>query len=207
MVAGGFFFLRALVQTLIGWGPAGVLVLAAVDSAGIPIPGGVDALLILLGAANPGIAYIAAMAAVFGSAVGCMILFYMARKGGRLYLDARTNSGRPARFRAWFLRYGMLTVFIPALLPIPLPLKVFVLSAGALGVRPSTFLLVVLVARVPRYLGLAFLGAKLGEHSVDYLKQNVWQLLGLAAALFVVLYIAIRIMDRIRNGGMAEQTS
>jgi membrane protein DedA with SNARE-associated domain len=109
--------------------------------------------------------------------------------------------------RAWFLRYGLLTVFIPAVLPIPLPLKVFVLSAGALGVRPSTFLLVVLAARAPRYLGLAFLGAKLGGNSADYLKQHMWHLLGLAVALFVVLYAAMLLAGRYRSGRMAENPS
>lgn len=204
MGAGGFSFLRAFVQTLAGWGPAGIFALALLDSAGIPLPGGVDIFLIVLGASSPGAACAAALAAVAGSAIGCMILFSAARKGGQAYLDSRTASGRPAKLRAWFLRYGLLTVFIPAVLPIPLPLKVFVLSAGALGVRPATFLLVVLAARAPRYLGLALLGAKLGEGSADYLKQHMWHLLALAGVLFIVLYAALRFAGRDRSGRMTE---
>ncbi len=43
---------------------------------------------------------------------GNYILFAIARKGGRAYLDARTKAGRAAKFREWFQRYGLLTVFI-----------------------------------------------------------------------------------------------
>lgn len=199
--------MRAIVQTLTGWGAAGVFILAALDSAGIPIPGGVDALLVVLAAAAPAMAYFDAAAAIVGSAIGSMFLFYLARKGGQRYLDARTASGRAATFRAWFRRYGLLTVFIPAVLPIPLPLKVFVLSAGALGVRPATFLGVILAARLPRYLGLAYLGAKVGENSLDYLRQHAWHLAAIAAALFVVLYLALRVADRIRGGRLAAEPS
>ncbi len=184
-----------------------MFLLAALDSAGIPIPGGVDALLVVLAAAAPAGAYFGAAAAIVGSAIGSMFLFYLARKGGERYLEARTASGRAARFRIWFQRYGLLTVFIPGILPVPLPLKVFVLSAGALGVRPAAFLAVILAARVPRYLGLAYLGAKVGENSLEYLKQHAWHLAAIAAALFAVLYLALRVADRIRGGRLAAEPS
>ena len=76
-------------------------------------------------------------------------------------LPAQNQSG-VRRFRAWFERYGLVTVFVPALLPIPMPLKLFVVSAGALqtGIRP--FLLVVVLARVLRFFSEAWLGVKLG---------------------------------------------
>jgi membrane protein DedA with SNARE-associated domain len=182
------------------WGPPGLFLLAILDSAGIPLPSTVDLSIVYLAAKDPGRAYISAAIAVAGSAVGCMILYFIARKGGELYLDVRTATGMPARFRNWFLRYGLATVFVPGLVPIvPLPMKVFVLSAGALGVRPLTFLLVVLAARIPRYVGLAYLGTKLGEHSLDYLKQHAWYLLGLAVLLLLMIVVILRISDYYRN--------
>ncbi|MCX6619690.1 MAG: VTT domain-containing protein [Acidobacteria bacterium] len=182
------------------WGPAGLFLLAVLDSAGIPLPSSVDFLIVYLAAKDPGRAYLSAAIAVSGSAIGCMMLFFIARKGGQLYLDVRTATGWPARFRRWFLRYGLATVFIPGVVPIlPLPLKVFVLSAGALGVRPLTFLLVVLAARIPRYVGLAYLGTKLGEHSLDYLRQHMWHLLGFALLLLLLTVAMLRISDHYRN--------
>ena len=174
-------------------GPAGAFLLAVLDSAGIPLPTGVDLMLILTAITNPGLGWLTAALAIFGSAIGCMILFFIARKGGRVYLERHAHSPRAMRFRQWFDRYGLLTVFIPVLVPIPLPVKVFVLSAGALGVRPRSFLLTVLAGRIPRYLGLAYLGMQLGENSMPWLKAHTWHLTGVAVALFAGLYIAIRI--------------
>lgn len=179
------------------WGPPGLFLLAVLDSAGIPLPSGVDVLIVFLAAKNPGMAYTAAAVAICGSLLGCMFLFFLARKGGELYLDKRTSSGMAARFRGWFQRYGLATVFVPGVVPIvPLPMKVFVLSAGALGVRPLAFLLVVLAARIPRYLVLAYLGAKLGEHSLAYLRLHIWHLVGLAAMLLVLIIVVLRISRR-----------
>lgn len=167
--------------------------LAVLDSAGIPLPAAVDALVLVLAAANPGLAWLNGGLAVAGSLAGCLILFGIARRGGRMYLDERTRTGRAARFRAWFQQYGLVTIFVPAVVPIaPLPLKVFVISAGALGVRTSWFVLVVLAARLVRYFGLAFLGAQVGEHSLGYLKQHAWHLVGVALLMGGLLFLLVR---------------
>jgi membrane protein DedA with SNARE-associated domain len=92
----------------------------------------------------------------------------------------------------------MITVFIPALLPIPLPLKVFILSAGALGVKPWTFAGVVLAARTPRYFGLAWLGAKLGHNSAAWLKDHSKELLLAAALLAAALFLLVKLAGRRR---------
>jgi membrane protein YqaA with SNARE-associated domain len=168
-----------------------LFVLALIDSAGVPLPAGVDALVLTLAAVNPSLAITSAGFATAGSALGCLILFYVGRKGGERYLNARTQGGKARRLRAWFQRYGMATVFVSALSPIPLPTKVFVLSAGALGVRPILFLLVVLAARIPRYLGLAYLGSQLGADSGAWLRAHGWHLAGAAVALYALLYLVI----------------
>ena len=191
--------MHSIVQTLIAWGLPGLFLLALVDSTGVPLPVGVDALVIALAALRPATAYIAAALATLGSAAGCMVLFYIARKGGQRYLDARTQTGKARILRAWFQRYGLLTVFVPALLPIPpLPTKVFVLSAGALGVRPGIFLLVVLAARIPRYFGLAYLGSKLGAQSMTWLRGHAWQLAVAAIAVAACTLLLIRFANRSR---------
>jgi membrane protein DedA with SNARE-associated domain len=190
--------MHKLVTRLLAAGPPGVFLLAVLDSAGIPLPGGVDALLVVVSAASPRVAYTSAILAVAGSLIGSMILFWLARKGGELYLERHTLSARGQRFRRWFQHYGLLTVFIPALLPIPLPLKIFVISAGALAVPPLRFLLVVALARVPRYLGLAYLGSQLGVDAMTYLRSHVWHLLAFALALFAFLYLLVILADRRR---------
>ena len=87
-------FLRSLAGTLLSWGPPGIFVLALVDSAGIPIPEGTDALLLVIAATNPATGYLCAALATAGSAIGQMFLYYVGRKGGEAYLDRHTRAGR-----------------------------------------------------------------------------------------------------------------
>jgi len=187
-----------LIEALVAFGPVGLFFLAFIDSLGIPVAAGMDALLILIAVKAPGQAFPAALLAVLGSLAGNAALFTIARRGGRKYLGRSGNPERVERFRAWFERYGLVTVFVPALLPIPMPLKLFVVSAGALqtGIRP--FLVVVTVARVLRFFSEAWLGITLGQKSGAYLKAHSWHFVGAAVLLFVALYFLIRLNDHWR---------
>jgi membrane protein YqaA with SNARE-associated domain len=190
--------LQKLSEALLAWGPWGVLLLGFIDSAGIPVATGMDALIILIGIERPAEAHFAALMAVVGSVGGNISLFLAARRGGRRFANA--DSGKRAhRFRLWFYRYGLVTVFIPALLPIPLPLKVFVISAGALRVPLATFVTVILLARVPRYFGEAYLAVQLGKESTRYLKEHAWHLLAFAAALFLFLMLCLKLVAKYRR--------
>jgi membrane protein DedA with SNARE-associated domain len=191
--------IRAIGNVLLSWGPWGILLLAVADSAGIPIPEGVDALIVYLGMRDPRAGYLSAGLAVAGSVAGSLFLFYLGRKGGEAYLDARTQTGWPKRFCRWFHHYGEITILIPALIPAPLPLKIFVLSAGALGMNRVHFILVLLAARIPRYFGLAYLAAQLGTEPLVYLKKHMLQLLLLSIALFLFLIFLVKLKDWFRK--------
>ncbi|MDP8980424.1 MAG: VTT domain-containing protein [Acidobacteriota bacterium] len=191
--------MKGLVEWLRALGPLGVFLLAILDGAGVPLVGGVDALLVWVAVTIPAAAYISAAAAIAGSTIGSVFLFLLARKGGETYLSRYTSTPRGTRLRNWFLEYGLLTAFVPALIPIPMPMKIFVLSAGAMGVRPWRFMIVVIAARIPRYFFLAWLGLQLGKETLPYLKHHVWQLCAVAAGLFVVLYLGIKFIDRRRK--------
>ena len=97
------------------------------------------------------------------------------------------------RLRGWFQVYGLVTVFIPAFLPIPgLPLKIFVLSAGALGVSPLRFLLLILTARIPRYFGLAWLGSHFGSETMPWIKSHGGTLAVLGLIVAAVMSLAMK---------------
>jgi membrane protein YqaA with SNARE-associated domain len=134
--------------------------------------GGVDALLIAVATLEPTQAYISAICAVAGSLIGSLILFSIARKGGHMLLAKHTSHGTGLRLRNWFERYGLLTVFIPALSPLPMPLKIPVFCAGALEVRTRSFVTVILLARVIRYFALALLGQRYGRYTFTFLKAH-----------------------------------
>ena len=192
-------FITSLAATLVAWGPLGVFVLAILDSAGVPLVSSVDGLVILLAVQSPGSAYITAALAVVGSLIGSLILFWIARRGGEAYFEHHSQTRRGARMKGWFLEYGLLTVFVPALVPIPMPMKLFVVAAGAFEVNPLVFAGVLTIARVPRYFALAWLGKKLGPDTLPYLRHHVWQLLAFSVFLFFVLYLVIKFIDRRRK--------
>ena len=102
----------------------------------------------------------------------------------------------PQKFRKWFHRYGLVTVFIPALVPIPLPLKVFVISAGLFHTPFRKFLAVILTARVLRYFSLAYLGMRIGGDGSAFLKSNIWNLVAVSVTLTLALYALVRFNDR-----------
>lgn len=158
--------------------------------------GGVDALLVAIAANQPQHAYVAACCAILGSLAGSLVLFFIARKGGEVLLMKHVASRTGARLHLWFQRYGLITVFIPAISPFPLPMKIPVFCAGALQVRWAYFSVVVLAARSIRYLALAYLGERYGYQTFAYLKSHAWQAALGALALALAAAIALRMFQR-----------
>ena len=202
-------------DALKAYGPWGVFALSLLDSAGVPIPAAMDFLLLGIGWESPDHAYFAALLATLGSVFGNIGLFWAARGGGRRWgrhfsaafgkvrslrrswVRAVPEPEKPQRFRAWFHRYGLVTVFIPAMFPIiPLPLKVFVISAGVLHARFGKFLAVILLARIIRYFGLAYLGIQLGGNARYFLQHNTFAITGAAVGVALGLILLIKLNDR-----------
>lgn len=190
-------------DVLVSWGPVGLLILAALENAGPPTPGGTDIVLLILAAARPADAMLCAGLATLGSLIGSTIFYEVLRRGGEKLLVKYTSSGRGARFRGWAKRYGLVTVFVSALVPAPfLPFKLFVACEATMGVSRTRFLLVLVAARIPRYLALAYLGQQLGERDSEaWLKSHFWSLLGLAALIGLVSYLLVRRAERGRVAG------
>ena len=191
--------MKHFLETLVSWGPLGLFVLASLDSSGIPVPAAVDVLLLAISAKNPGQAYFTALLTIIGSVAGCMFLFFAARKGGQAYLY-RHPSVNTVRFREWFERYGLATVFVTTLVPfIPTPTKAFVISAGVLGVSPRMFFVSVLLGRVLHYFGLAYLGIQMGDGAGAYLKSHGWYLAAFAVGLCAALFLVLKVSERMRT--------
>ncbi len=191
-------FFHHVVDTLLAWGPYGLLVLSILDSVGLPVVGGVDGLLIAVATTRPSQAYLAASCAIVGSVVGSLILFSIARKGGEMLLARYISSRRGARLHLWFQRYGLVTVFVPALSPLPLPMKIPVFCAGALNVRLAYFVFVLLTARVIRYVALAYLGQHYGRSSAQFLLKHGVLLGSIALCLAIVVAVGLRFYQRHR---------
>jgi membrane protein YqaA with SNARE-associated domain len=181
---------------LVAWGPHGLFVLAILDSAGLPVVGGVDFLLITIAMNTPNYAYLAAIYAIVGSLAGSLILFGIARKGGEAFLAKQLSSPNGRRLHGWFEQYGLVTVFIPAVSPLPMPMKIPVFCAGALEVHWSYFTGVVLAARTIRYFALAYLGMRYGSATFLFLRKHLVEVGVIALILAGIAVLVIRIARR-----------
>lgn len=186
-------------SVLLSWGPHGLFVLAILDSAGLPVVGGVDLLLITVSMNTPQYAFLAAIYAILGSLAGSLILFGIARKGGEAFLAKQLSSRRGKRLHLWFEQYGLVTVFIPALSPIPMPMKIPVFCAGALEVHWSYFIGVVLAARAIRYFGLAYLGMRYGSQTFLWIQKHLLEIGIIILILAGGIIVTLRLVRRARR--------
>lgn len=173
-------------------GPWGIFLVALSDSAFIPMPQGVDALLIAQAIASPSTAYLAAGLAVVGSIIGSLILYSIARRGGRMLLEKKASSGGVARMQRLIEKYDALVLLLPAMIPLPLPMKLFVIAAGVFQMKVARFVAVIAFARVVRYFGVVFLALRYGEQTTAFLKENTLLGLGIAVAIIAVFLVVHR---------------
>jgi membrane protein YqaA with SNARE-associated domain len=176
-------------------GGPGLFLLAFLDSAFIPIPEGVDILVIVMSIRHPERMPLYAGLATLGSVAGCYVLFLLGRKGGEAFMRKRLSAATVDRTLARFQKYGMLAVAIPAILPPPTPFKAIVLAAGMARVRPLDFLLAVAVGRGIRYFGKGLLAVWYGEAAVSYLRDNsgtIYLVIGAALGVLAVAYVVIK---------------
>jgi len=152
---------------LINLGPLGLFLVAVVDSSIIPmpIPGSTD-LLLLLFVAHQGNPWLYALTAIAGSILGGYSAWLIGYRGGEAALHRYVSAGIRARIVGWVRHHPILAVFIPAVLPPPIPLSPFILAAGALGVSRRRFLIVFATARTLRYGLIAWLAVVYGRHVV-----------------------------------------
>src|SRR5260370_42352614 len=97
--------------------------MVAFIGAGIPIPNGLDFLVILLSVKEPASAPLWVTIAVLGSSGGNLTIFFLSRKGGQRLLKSVAPVGYRRRFRMWLHRNDQVQVFIHKLNTFPMHLK------------------------------------------------------------------------------------
>src|SRR3977135_3534757 len=115
-------FLAKLSAYLVTFGSAGLFVLCLLDSTFVPLPSSADALLIVLSATNPRWMPLYVFLATLGSTIGCIILYYVARRTGSRALS-RFSPAKQRRVKELVDRYDVLSGFVACLCPPPCPLK------------------------------------------------------------------------------------
>jgi membrane protein YqaA with SNARE-associated domain len=132
--------------------------------------------------------------AAMGSVVGCSLLYTIVRRGGQAVLRKRFNIDSIKRVEQAYARFGFLAIGIPAIMPPPLPFKIFVATAGALEYPRWKFLLTVMIARSLRYYVEGILAVYYGRRVLLFMKDNGLVIISIVATVLLivgVIYLAI----------------
>lgn len=178
-----------------GLGASGLFAISFLDSSVLTFPVINDLLLVDLSIKHPARMPIYALMATLGSVAGCVLLYFLARKGGEAVFRRKAGH-RAAAIRHWIESNGFLGVLIAALLPPPTPFKFFVLAAGVFEVPLAAFTSAVLLARTFRYFGIGYLAIRYGAEAVPYLASHKLELTALVIALAGISYFVSRLLLR-----------
>lgn len=178
-----------LIPTL---GPFGLFLVAFLDSSFLSIPEVNDVLVITAALKDPATVWISVLMATLGSLAGCLVLYWLGLRGEETLLVKRFGEEKTRKARAAFERYEILALAVPAIMPPPMPFKIFVLAAGVFELSLKKFVVTLLLARGLRYALWAGIGIVYRDEALRLLKvvdawsaRNVPVLLALSVGLGV----------------------
>jgi len=164
-------------------GPAMVLI-GALDSSLLSLPEINDYLVVVRCYKHPRAVFIFPLFAALGSVIGCWLLYTIIRRGGQAILRRRFRAEHIKRVERAYARFGILALVVPALLPPPMPFKVFVFAAGVFEVPVTSFTLAIAIARIVRYFLVGYLAVRYGNQALPYIKSHLLVVV-IAAVVFV----------------------
>ncbi|PWT81951.1 MAG: hypothetical protein C5B44_02935 [Acidobacteria bacterium] len=179
-----------------------MIVIGALDSSLLSLPEINDYLVVGRCFKNPSAAFYFPLFAAAGSTIGCAILYSIMRRGGQAVLRRRFSVEGIKRVEQAYARFGFLAIAVPAILPPPLPFKIFVATAGTLEYPRWKFLLTVMIARSLRYYVEGILAVFYGRRVLLFFKDNGLVIISIGAALVfigLVIYLAVTRMTTSRQ--------
>ena len=172
-------------QTLIHLGGVGLVLLGIVDQSFVPIPGGMDAITIVLAAGHRSLWFYYAAMATVGTVLGAFLTYSLSKKGGKAALEKKLSHRQITKVEKKFSQHGFSAVFIPCLLPPPLPAVPFLVGAGALQYPRRKFIIAIALGRGIRYTIVAYLGQRYGDPIIGFFKQYTTEII----VAFIVLMV------------------
>jgi membrane protein YqaA with SNARE-associated domain len=185
--------------------PAMVLI-GALDSSLLSLPEINDYLVVGRCYKYPHAAFYFPLFAALGSVLGCLLLYTIMRRGGQALLRKRFKPESIQRVERAYARFGVFAIAIPAILPPPLPFKIFVATAGTLEYPRWKFLLTVMIARSFRYYVEGILAVYYGRRVILFMKDNGLVILSIVAAAAVLVVISYYLINRRKAENSDQET-
>jgi membrane protein YqaA with SNARE-associated domain len=190
----------AALKPLGAWGIGG---LAVIDSSTIPVP--IDALLIDYVANDHKRFLLYCFMAALGSAIGSLLPYYLGRAGGELFLLKRINRQRYEQLRDRFEKQEFLAIMVPAMMPPPMPVKLFEFAAGVFEMKSLWFFSAIFVGKFVRFLIWAIITITYGPTILGTIRRTFHEhrnhVLAVGGIVMVLLlvYVLRKVFDRRRG--------
>ena len=178
--------------------PAMVLI-ASLDSSLLSLPEINDYLVVARCYKYPSAVFYFPLFAALGSVTGCLLLYTIMRRGGQALLRKRFKPEQIKKVERAYERFGVFAIAIPAILPPPLPFKIFVATAGTLEYPRWKFLLTVMLARSFRYYVEGILAVFFGKQVLLFMKDNGLVIVSVVASLALIALVVYIIVNRLRR--------
>jgi membrane protein YqaA with SNARE-associated domain len=172
-----------------------MIIIGTLDSSLLSLPEINDYLVVGRCFKYPSAVFYFPLFAAIGSVIGCNILYTIVRRGGQAVLRKRFPLQSIKRVERAYERFGFLAIGLPAILPPPLPFKIFVATAGALEYPRWKFLVTVMIARSFRYYLEGILAVYYGRRVLLFMKDNglvIVSIVGTFVLIGLIVYFIVR---------------
>ena len=175
-----------------------MVIIGALDSSLLSLPEINDYLVVGRCIKYPTAVFYFPLFAAFGSVLGCWLLYSIMRRGGQALLRKRFKQESIKRVERAYERFGFFAIAVPAILPPPLPFKIFVATAGTLEYPRWKFLLTVMIARSFRYYVEGTLAVFYGRRVLSFMRDNGLIIVSVVAGLVVIGVLVYALVNRQR---------
>jgi membrane protein YqaA with SNARE-associated domain len=165
-------FVGGIRMLALALGAPGLLLVSFIDSSFLSLPEVVDVLLVWMITQHKHRLLLYVGAAALGSLSGCLVMYYLGRKGGEALVRKHFAAPKIEGALAMFRRHGVLALLVPAMLPPPAPFKIFVVLGGVAGVTVTRFTFAIGAGRAIRYLVLGILAVEYGDRAMVFMGDH-----------------------------------
>jgi membrane protein YqaA with SNARE-associated domain len=192
----GHWLERYVISLPIYYAAPAMILIGALDSSLLSLPEINDYLVVGRCIKQPSAVFYFPLFAAAGSVLGCLLLYTIMRRGGQAVLRRRFKRENIERVERAYARFGFLAIAVPAVLPPPMPFKIFVATAGTLEYPRWKFLVTVMIARSLRYYVEGVLAVFYGRRVLLYFKDNGLMILSITAAAVILIILVYWLAGR-----------
>src|SRR5215470_13518170 len=138
-------FVQGIQALAMSMGAPGIVLVAFLDSSILSLPEIADILVIYMVTTHRSLFPLYVVSATAGSLAGCLLLYFIGKKGGASFVHRRFDSASVGRTLDAFRRHGIMAVLVPSILPPPAPFKPFVLMAGIADISATRFTVAIII--------------------------------------------------------------